>query len=388
MRSGDREFALLAACCRWPAGPARSRAIAQAAQAPIDWPRFERLVERHRVAGLAAHGLLPLRIAPSAVQARLSAEAVRVARADLAMRAETVRLQGRFDDAGIQAFVVKGVALSQLAYGQAGVKESRDIDLVVPLPDLRRAEAILTDAAYRLAPEEAPLTDQEWELAQRFAKHRALLHPAGHLVELHFRLSHNAAVLAVLGETTSLQEVAIGEGRVRTLASDALYAHLCVHGGSHAWRRLKWLADLAAFLISTQADIPLLHEDAARRGACRASAVALGLCHDILGLEVPPGILQEGRASLATRTLFKMARAALHQESDAQWNGELKVVRERVARLLMIEDFAHLREEARFTFTSEVDVRVLRLSPQWAFLYPLVRVPSLMARIIRRRLAR
>lgn len=340
------------------------------------------------MAGLAAHGLLPLRIAPSAVQARLSAEAVRVARADLAMRAETVRLQGRFDDAGIQAFVVKGVALSQLAYGQAGVKESRDIDLVVPLPDLRRAEAILTDAAYRLAPEEAPLTDQEWELAQRFAKHRALLHPAGHLVELHFRLSHNAAVLAVLGETTSLQEVAIGEGRVRTLASDALYAHLCVHGGSHAWRRLKWLADLAAFLISTQADIPLLHEDAARRGACRASAVALGLCHDILGLEVPPGILQEGRASLATRTLFKMARAALHQESDAQWNGELKVVRERVARLLMIEDFAHLREEARFTFTSEVDVRVLRLSPQWAFLYPLVRVPSLMARIIRRRLAR
>lgn len=388
MRAGDREFALLAACCRWPAGPTRTQAIAQAAQAPIDWPRFERLVERHRVAGLAAHGLLPLGIAPSSVATRLSAEAMRVALADLAMRAESARLQRRFDDAGIQAYVVKGVALSQLAYGQAGLKESRDIDLVVPMADLARAEAILMEANYTLSPDEAPLSKEEFDLAQRFAKHRALLHPAGHLVELHFRLSHNSAALAVLGENSSLQDVAIGDGCVRTLAGDALYTHLCVHGGSHAWRRLKWLADLAAFLTSTQADIPLLHQDAARRGARRASAIALALCHDILGLEVPRAILLEAHASLASRTMFKMSRAALHQESDAQWNGELKVVRERVARLLMIEGFAHLREEARFFLTSEVDVRVLRLSPRWEFLYPLVRVPSLMARIIRRRLAR
>ncbi|MEW6255104.1 MAG: nucleotidyltransferase family protein [Pseudomonadota bacterium] len=384
MSKRDPEFALLAACCQWPPGPRRLSAIADAARGAIDWDRFERLVTRHRVTGLAAQGLASVQVGPATVRARLGGAALGVATAHLAMTAEALRLQRLFDAAGIRAFMVKGVAVSRLAYGEAAVKQSKDLDLVVPLEDFAKAEALLGEAGYVLWASEAPLSPEEWALALRFAKHRGFRHPSGTLVELHFRLERNPVAQASLGNAPPLQDVAMGEGSVRTLANPVLYTYLCIHGGGHAWRRLKWLADLAAFLASTKADLVQLHEGAAGRGARRASAVALALCHDELGLDVPPALLREARTSLVGRIFLVNARAALRAEGRGGWGQELMVLRERLCRMLMLDSLAYLGEEVRLVLVSESDARTLRLPPRWSFLYPLVRVPLLIERIWRR----
>jgi len=59
------EIRLVTACCRWPPSPARDEAVREAAAAITDWPRFLRVVRRHRVTGF--------------VRASLSAAGVRLA---------------------------------------------------------------------------------------------------------------------------------------------------------------------------------------------------------------------------------------------------------------------------------------------------------------------
>lgn len=389
MTGTGAEFVLLAACCRWPSGPSRAAAVTQAGQRRIDWARFERLVVRHRVAGLAADGLTALTTVPEDVRRRLASVAGRMAASALAMAGETLRLQRLFDEAQVPAYVVKGIPLAVLAYGNMALKEARDIDLVTTFGHLSEAEALLEAAGYRLFGKDVPLTDEELALAHAFAKHRAFRHAtSGLVVELHFRLQRNPAALAAWGDDPPVQEVPLGGGTVRTLAPEALYAFLCIHGGGHAWERLKWLADLAAFVTSTPASVADLHGAACEVGAGRASAVALALCHEMLGLDVPQDILSQARRPLAARLLHKAARDALLAEREDHRRMEGIIFRRRLSRLLLIEGPAYFREEVRLLSTSELDARALRLSPRWAFLYPLVRVPRALARIARRRTAR
>ncbi|WP_164738590.1 nucleotidyltransferase family protein [Aquabacter cavernae] len=380
------EFALLAACCRPPTDGARAATIAAAAARPLDWARFERLVVRHRVAALAANGLSACPAAPAPVRARLSAAAVAGAAGTLAMAAEALRLQSLFDGAGLPAYVVKGIPLARLAYGNIALKHARDIDLVVPRAHLRAAAALLEDAGYAAAEGEAPLTDAEMALLDTFAKHRAFRHStSGHLVELHFRLHRNPAALAAWGEQPPLQAVPLGGGVVRTLAPEALYTYLCVHGGGHAWERLKWLADLVALIGATGADVAALHDGARALGAGRASAVALALGHAFLGLSVPEAVLRQARGPLAARLLLAFSRAALLEEREDLSQMEGIIFQRRASRVLLLQGGGYARKELVSLFVSEADARALHLAPSLHFLYPLLRVPRALGRVVRRR---
>ncbi|MEW6123760.1 MAG: nucleotidyltransferase family protein [Pseudomonadota bacterium] len=380
------EFALLAACCRPPADSMRGAAIAAAAAVPVDWERFERLVARHRVTALVADGLSSCGAVPVPVRHRLAAAAGAGAAQALSMAAETLRLQRLFDAAELPAYVVKGIPLARLAYGNMALKEQRDIDLVTSRAHLRAAAALLEGAGYEREGGEAPLTEPEMALLDAFAKHRGFRHPvSGHLVELHFRLQLNPSAFADLGEPPPLQDVPLGGGAVRTLAPDLLHAYLCVHGGGHAWERLKWLADLAALLATTQADLTALHGRARALGAGRASAVALALCADLLGQPVPEAILGEARASVPARLMLRLCRNAVREEREDPRHREGRILRQRACQLLLVQSPGYVRHELAGLLASETDARALRLPPPLRFLYPVMRVPNAAWRALRRR---
>jgi hypothetical protein len=68
-------------------------------------------------------------------------------------------------------------------------------------------------------------------------------------VELHWKLADNSYFLPGISAASSTQIVPISqEVGLRTLGDDDLFAYLCVHGASHGWSRLKWLADVAALI--------------------------------------------------------------------------------------------------------------------------------------------
>src|SRR4051794_38412557 len=107
---------LMAACCRWPPSAARGEAIRAAAEAPIDWDGFGRLVVRHRVEGIVHDGLRRAGVAPPAeLAASLAAEASDIARRNLAFAAECLALDRMLAEAGADRLFIKGATLSILA---------------------------------------------------------------------------------------------------------------------------------------------------------------------------------------------------------------------------------------------------------------------------------
>ena len=191
-RESYAELDLAIACCRWPRSPARDSAIRDAAVRVSDWEQFERVVARHRIAPLVRDGLSCATIQlPPAIDERLSRRAADRAIDSLVMARESVRLQRAMRAAGIPALILKGAAVGYLAYGDVGMKESWDIDLLTSPENAAPAHALLQALGYRVV-EPAGLASSQFERFTRYAMEAVYRDPAtGLSVELHWRVARN-----------------------------------------------------------------------------------------------------------------------------------------------------------------------------------------------------
>jgi hypothetical protein len=378
------ELALAVACCRWPPSPARKAAVRAAASGPIDWDRFDRVVTRHRVAALAREALRSAGVGlPPGAEQRLAAAAAASSRTALEMARETVRLQHMFDRAGLPVIFVKGSTLAALAYGTLGLKHSWDIDLLTTPESALAGRRLLLEHGYLVV---APAGFDE----RKFARYSKFAHQAeffngalGTSVELHWRLSKNDQLIPAIGACSSTQAVPIAGVGVRTLEDEPLFAYLCAHGTKHGWARLKWLADLGAFLAGRgPAEVERLYRAAIDMGAGRTPAVALLLCHRLLGLSLPEGLLRELSADRVTTALAANSMYCIgYRQGEAEYSlTSLPGRRVMLTHFFLAPGFRYFWSEARAKWTSADDRGRIALPRPLGFLYHLLRVPLWLAR--------
>ena len=370
-------FALLAACCRWPASD-EGDVMVRAAADRVDWAAFAALAKRHRVEGLARDALVRADVQPPSTLAEdLTARAGEIARQGLLMAAQAARLQQTFDAAGIPNLLLKGSALEILAYGRLGLKSAWDIDLVVPAASAVRAREVLEATGFDLRSPASPTLEdfQQWTTLSKECVFAG--RDNGIVVELHWRLVEGDLTPDLsAGSPSQIVQAAPGV-TLRTLARDELIAYLMVHGASHGWSRLKWLADLNALLPG--GDPPAL-EAAYRRavalGAGVCPALALRLCWRLFGLEIAPALQGELDADPKARLLERVALNAMaggggRELADRPFaeDGIL------MSRMLFDHGWRYRRREFRRQWVSVHDRRHIRLPPALAFLYDVIRAP-------------
>jgi hypothetical protein len=307
------EFQLLLACCRWPPSQARNQAVTQAAAAVGDWSAFRKMVARHRVEGLAHNALSAAKVAaPADLLAALGASTSQTARETLVFAAESMRLARLLGDASIPFLFVKGVTLGVLAYGSMALKRAVDIDLAVdPALYVEAAELLRRSGLQCLAPGPSAGPD-EWLAWTRRNKHTVWV-GRGVAVELHSALVDTPLLVPEITVHSPAQQVEIAPGMsLPTLATEELFAYLCVHGATHAWSRLKWLADVAA-LLSHESPIGIerLYRRSVALGAGRTGGQALLLSSQLLGLALPESLEQELKADRAIAYLARVASASM-----------------------------------------------------------------------------
>ena len=306
------EFGLAVECCRWVNEPQRAKAIAEAA-AIVDWPAFLVMVERHRVTGLAWNALHSLRLpVPEAVQSILAGRSNAVAAHGLHSAVQSAALSPALDRATIPHLFVKGLPVGALAYSAPFIKHSWDIDLLVEASRIEEAAALLDKTGFDLVFPDIGSDRARLARWHRIQKDSAWRHrETGLMVELHSRLADNPLLIPSIGLSSPQQRVSIADGiSLATLAWPELFAHLCVHGASSAWFRLKWISDLAALLVRFGDDLEELHQSSRRLGAGRAAAQALLLAHRLFGIDIGERLLWSLESSAANRWL---ARIALNQ---------------------------------------------------------------------------
>lgn len=386
-RMSDRAMAcapngllLLAACCRWPHSPQRLQAIRAGHGEATDWAGWLALVKAHRVWGLAADGLAHANVAPPPpISRKLGNKCRSLVRRNLEMTAETLRLVALLNEAGIAVVVLKGISLSVLAYGNLSVKHSMDIDLLVRPDAMAVAAQALAHNGFKA--EHAPLGLTQRQLDLLLGCARELGFRGGDsqpLIELHWKLSYNSCLLQGIGPHWPLQPVVAGGSTVHALAEEALFAYLCVHGAQHRWRRLKWLADLAALISDRdESGIDQLYRAAQSAGAGRCAGQALLLCQRLLGMHMPESLSSELRASASVLLLEALALQAMTGCSSEE--DRPSTVLENLGLFLYLgllgSGWRFYASEISRYLVSPADVLAVPLPPSLIWLYPVLRLP-------------
>jgi Uncharacterised nucleotidyltransferase len=253
----------------------------------IAWPKLLQLAEDHRLIPLLAARAMSLDLAsiPLGTRAALrDAQRAQAVRA-LQLTAQLFHVLERFADVGIETLATKGPALSVRCYGDPGIRQYGDLDLLVREKDIRRATQAMLELGY--APR-VPLTVID---AKKIPGEYAFQKPDTQLlVEFHtertFRYHPRPLRIEKLFERRA--SVTIDGRDVPVLSLEDELVLICVHGAKHFWERLIWIADVTA-LISHRQQLDWDRAMAAARevGAERILHLGLRLAADMLGAELP-----------------------------------------------------------------------------------------------------
>lgn len=372
------EMRLFLSCCRVSGGEDARNLTAWLTGAPLDWPTFLALVDRHRVPALvyrnANRGFKDL--IPSDIALQLTQRFETNRRNALSLAAEMVHVAGLLEAHGIPVVWLKGPALSLRLFGDLAMRHSRDLDPLVPAEYVHMAERLLLADGYeRLWPDFALSPRQQKAFARTYAHHSYYVPERGVQLELHWRPFHNAHLLPA-DETQRLferrQPITIAGREVHVLSDADAILYLCLHGAKHNWLCLKWLCDVAAFLERVpDVDWPVLAGHARSLRLNRAVAQGVVLAHMVLRTHLPQPVGMLAREDEAVAALVRHSLKAMVA-------GRTERSRLTVARLLFstVVYRARLKPDIRYQmcilgplWITPLDWKAWRLPDAWFPLY-------------------
>ena len=372
------EFLLAAACAMWPPSDRRTEAIRTAASEPLDWARFIRGVGRHRVFGLVHDGLTRARPQmPPEIVREIGAQTTTLVRENLVMAREAVRLQRLFNDSNLPVLFLKGSSLAVLAYGNLGLRQSGDIDLLVSRQTLESAIGLVEQAGYRRFDPPPDIKGAQLRLLMSLRKDLGFVHgETGLRMDLHWQLFLNPHALDEDSIMARSRVVPLTEAmELRTLGEEDLFSYLCVHGALISWRSLKGLADIGALLAAEpEGGAERLYRAAEVRNAGRSAAQAMLLCQRLLGAPLAASLMATIRNSPKRRWLEQAALRALTREQDPR-DARFGTTLGSLSAFLLGQSWRYRLAELRNLLTNQADILAVPLSERFRFLYPIMRLP-------------
>ncbi len=233
-------------------GDSKVKPYFQSNSQDFNWDYFITLIQQHQLTPLIFPYLSKNRNnIPTAAYDRIRSIRQQNAQKALAHVEQTIRLQSLFNKEGIPALFLKGVVLSQILYGDPLLKNSIDIDILVPLKHIRQAAELLQKQGYRMIYPDIRLSKRQKRINYRISHHYDFQHSEkGVRVELHWKLINPRVLLPFSFDFLYRRSVKVGlhEHPVNTLSMEDYIIYLSIHGAKHRWYNLAWLKDLSRML--------------------------------------------------------------------------------------------------------------------------------------------
>ena len=271
---------------------------------PVDWTVLSELAEAHGLLGLVALGLREC--GKTAVPAEVSQAWREHQRAQalftLHLTAEMFRLFESFAATDLAALVIKGPVLSMRCYGDPGLRQYGDLDLIVRDNDILRATELMIGLGYEprvpVAAIQAKKSPGEYAFRQASTKLLVEFH-----TEKTFRYHPQPLPLEKLFARQT--RVRIDAHEIPALSPEDELVLICIHGGKHFWERLGYIADVSAFLSRQELDWERVNMAASEVGAQRMLYVGLQLAAEVLGTPLEENIAGFVRSDSAAAGLAK-----------------------------------------------------------------------------------
>lgn len=273
----------------------------------VDWEQFIHWTVHHRVYPGVYFLLKKAEFpeVPGFVKEALQREYRKNAFRMLHLTGEMERLCEQMANRGVRSLVLKGPTLAFDLHGDVSLRTSKDLDILVPIDDLDKVDALMEQLGYKHEDYIAGvLSGWRWRY-----HHVGYYHPVHRThLELHWRLAPGPAKEPGFDELWERRRRSgLTKFPVHYLGAEHLLLYLISHGARHGWFRIRWLADVDA-LLKQPIDWPLAESLLTRYQAVHTGGQALLLANELLGTPLPEEasrLVDSRRAErLAERTLY------------------------------------------------------------------------------------
>ncbi|MFP3123390.1 nucleotidyltransferase family protein [Ectobacillus funiculus] len=220
------------------------KAFDEACFANIDWNKFLELAMHHRVYSFIYPKMKEIdeKLIPAYVIQTLQHYFKINTFQMLHLSAEMEQVSKLFTENEIRTLFLKGPVLAADLYGDISLRTSSDLDVLIPLNDLDRAEKLLLKLGY--VKDDYILTilnDWKWR-----HHHVTYSHPQKNIkLEIHWRLHPGPAKEPQFNELWDRKRTSsLTSYPVYLLGREDLFLFLVSHGARHGWSRLRWLVDI------------------------------------------------------------------------------------------------------------------------------------------------
>lgn len=224
----------------------RIKGIVQKHNTEINWDMIIQLSQHHRIFPLIYSRAKNIGFPKHVLQALFRNYQKNIYRM-LHLSAETESLAKIFNKNNIPVLFLKGPVLAHDLYGDISLRTSSDLDLLIPIRDLDKADKYLSQLGYEKNDYiHTVLNDWKWR-----HHHFTYYHSEkGIKLEIHWRLNPGPAKepnFSDLWERKRVSELTIFP--IHVLGKEDLFMFLVSHGARHGWSRLRWLADIDRMII-------------------------------------------------------------------------------------------------------------------------------------------
>lgn len=206
---------------------------------------------------------------------------------NLWLRQTALRTIELLQAAGIAAIPLKGPLLAESLYGNPGLRQCHDVDILVRHADVPAARDTLMSAGYSSV---SPLTAGQFRQLLRHNCEYQLRSSDGALVELHWRLLPRYFSVD-FPEPELWEHAGTGAGGTTSLSPLNLFLALLINGGKERWARLITICDLAwTMRANPELDWDMVRERARRLGIERWVGMGLAIAQRLFGAQPPPSL--------------------------------------------------------------------------------------------------
>lgn len=257
----------------------------------INWSLFFELSIHHRIYPVLYTKLKKLNTEsiPSKVITALHKQFERNIFQMLHFGAEMGKIGKLFSDHHIRLLFLKGPSLGHDLYGDISLRTSNDIDVLIPINDLKKAHTILVEQGYQKNDYiKTILNDWKWR-----HHHVTYFHPKKRIrLEVHWRLSPGPAKEPSFNELWNhkIRSYLISTP-IYTLGKESLFLFLVTHGARHGWSRLRWLMDIHQ-LIYQNLDWKVIHKQLKEYSLIQLAGQAIILSSQFFNTKIPNGLDQ------------------------------------------------------------------------------------------------
>ncbi|KAB7708159.1 Renal dipeptidase [Bacillus aerolatus] len=246
-----------------------------------DWDLFLQLALHHRLYPLLYSKIVKMENSwfPSEVLQSLSYYYRKNTFQMLHLCGEMEKLSQLFMENNIHPLFLKGPILAADFYGDISKRTCGDLDILIPIDDLQKANELLVDLGYEKDEYiQTLLNDWKWR-----HHHFTYYHPIqGTKIEIHWRLNPAPGKEPTFNELwRRKRKSSITSYPTYFMGPEDLFFFLVTHGARHGWSRLRWLVDIHQ-IVKKDLNWSALNKQLKRYQSCHIGGQSLILSEQLL----------------------------------------------------------------------------------------------------------